>query len=328
MREYKKGQKMFPMFGCYTINPFGYCGFGMSPQMGFLLGFASATAIPPVGANPFGTSLFTNPFISRNLYNNNRPVQKNISVFQTASIMSGLGNFGSLTITGYTNVLQPTPATAYQLISMPSMPAVQYNYAATSDFEFPNVYNMAGNIANRIISNIQNGLTATQATQKQESSLPTESFSSSVSTSNSKISINEPQGGDLKPGLFKGRLAAQEALVSRICHKYGVSPALVASIIGLESGWGTSNLDMHNNFGGYRAAGDLGKNEKGFGYFSTIEKGLDAMIKNLAGYTRYGDVSQVNFNNLDSIGRHYCEGGQWAGKVREMYTSRVSSYLA
>lgn len=140
--------------------------------------------------------------------------------------------------------------------------------------------------------------------------------------------ITDNGKSDLKPGLFKGRLAGQEALVTRLCHKYGVSPALVASIIGLESGWGTSNLAMHNNFGGYRAAGDLGKNEKGFGYFSTIEKGLEAMIKNLADYTRYRDVSQVNFNNLDNIGRHYCEGGSWATKVREIYSSRVSNYLA
>lgn len=153
------------------------------------------------------------------------------------------------------------------------------------------------------------------------------SSATSGSSSSSSQQIADTQS-DLKPGLFKGRLAGQEALVSRLCHKYGVSPALVASIIGLESGWGTSNLAMHNNFGGYRAAGDLGKNEKGFGYFSTIEKGLEAMIKNLAGYTRYSDVSQVNFSNLDNIGRHYCEGGVWSSRVREMYNSRVSNYLA
>lgn len=102
----------------------------------------------------------------------------------------------------------------------------------------------------------------------------------------------------------------------------------MASIIGLESGWGTSNLAMHNNFMGYRAAGDLGKNDKGFGYFLTIEKVLDAAIKNLAGYTRYSDVGAVNFANLDAIGRHYCEGGVWAGRVRAMYTSTVSRYSA
>jgi hypothetical protein len=149
-----------------------------------------------------------------------------------------------------------------------------------------------------------------------------------LGTTSSYQPIQDNGQSDLKPGLFKGRLAGQEALVSRICRKYGVSPALVASIIGLESGWGTSDLAMHNNFGGYRAAGDLGKNAKGFGYFSTIEKGLDAMIKNLASYTKYRDVSKVDFNNLDSIGRHYCEGNVWSGRVRAMYNSRVKNYLA
>ncbi len=136
------------------------------------------------------------------------------------------------------------------------------------------------------------------------------------------------EGGALKPGLFKGNLAGKEDVVNQLCNKYGVDPALVASIIGLESGWGTSNLARHNNFMGYRKAGDVGVNPKGFGYFSTPEKGLEAAIKNLAGYTRYSDVASVDFNNLDQIGRHYCEGGVWAGRVRKMHDSRVQRYIA
>ncbi len=136
------------------------------------------------------------------------------------------------------------------------------------------------------------------------------------------------QGGDLKPGLFKGTLAGKEDLVNEICHKYGVDPALVASIIGLESGWGTSNLAQHNNFMGYRKAGDAGKNGKGFGYFSTPEKGLDAAIKNLASYTRYSDVAAVDFNNIREIGGHYCEGNVWANKVMAVHDSRVKKYIA
>lgn len=142
-------------------------------------------------------------------------------------------------------------------------------------------------------------------------------------------SIQDNGESDLKPGLFKGALAGKEALVTRLCRKYGVSPALVASIIGLESGWGTSNLAMHNNFGGLRKAGDLGANAKGFGYFSTPERGLEEMIKNLASYSRrFSDVKNVDFANLDAIGRHYCEGGNWANKVREMYSKNVQNYLA
>lgn len=136
------------------------------------------------------------------------------------------------------------------------------------------------------------------------------------------------QGGDLKAGLFKGALAGKENIVNELCHKYGVDPALVASIIGLESGWGTSNLARHNNFMGYRKAGDAGVNAKGFGYFSTPEKGLEAAIKNLARYTRFSDVSSVDFQNLDNIGRHYCEGNVWANRVRTMHNSRVKQYIA
>lgn len=147
------------------------------------------------------------------------------------------------------------------------------------------------------------------------------------SSAQSSATISDTSS-ELKPGLFKGKLAGQEALVCRISKKYGVSPALVASIIGLESGYGTSALASHNNFMGYRAAGDLGKNAKGFGYFSTIEKGLDAAIKNISKYTRYSDVSAVNFNNLDAIGSHYCEGGVWAGRVRAVYNDVVKKYVA
>lgn len=161
------------------------------------------------------------------------------------------------------------------------------------------------------------------------SSSSSSSLASSTSSSSTSITpAITDTSSDLKPGLFKGRLAGQEALVSSIAKKYGVSPALAASVIGLESGYGTSALASHNNFMGYRAAGDLGKNEKGFGYFSTIEKGLDAAIKNLSKYTRYSDVSAVDFNNLDAIGRHYCEGGVWAESIRAVYNSVVKKYVA
>lgn len=133
----------------------------------------------------------------------------------------------------------------------------------------------------------------------------------------------------LKPGLFKGKLAGQEALVEKLCEKYNVPVDIIAAIIGLESGWGTSNLAVnHNNFGGYRAAGDLGKNKSGYGYFSTIEKGLEAMIKNISTYPqRFSDVKAINYENLDAIARHYCNSN-WAVKIREVYNTRVQRYLA
>lgn len=155
--------------------------------------------------------------------------------------------------------------------------------------------------------------------------MPQFSSSSSKSTSDT-FSYKGPS--DLKPGLFKGTLAGKEALVTSICKKYNVDTGLVAAIIGLESGYGTSAKAKNNNFMGYRAAGDLGKDSRGFGIFSSAEKGLEKAIKNLARYTRYSDVHKVDFNNLNAIGRHYCEGGVWANGVRSVYSSRVKSYLA
>jgi len=159
--------------------------------------------------------------------------------------------------------------------------------------------------------------------------------SSSTNSSKSEKSKSEENPSDtgktksaFKQGLFKGSLAGKEELVTRICRKYDVDPAVVASIIGLESGWGTSNLAQRNNFGGYRSQGDAGKSDKGFGYFSTAEKGLEAMIKNLASYPkRYSDVTAVDFNNIMNIGKHYCNAN-WGNKVKEMYNSRVSKYMA
>ena len=71
------------------------------------------------------------------------------------------------------------------------------------------------------------------------------SSSSYVSSSSSKI----------KPGLLKGNLRGKEAVITQLCEKYNVDVALVLSIIGQESGFGTSNLAQHNNFMGYRASG-------------------------------------------------------------------------
>jgi hypothetical protein len=291
------------------MNPF--CGWGYVPRpaFGFLLGLAAATVGGPSNGNPFCGSLFTNPFVY-NTYTYQNDTR------QTAYNPTNI-NFGSLTASTYYN----------------DYPDYNYN----NFYQTPsNTYDLSGIdfIANNIANNIRTAI-ETQGCAKDNADIRLNQVKLNtiqpigVSNESAQTTVVEDYGkSDLKPGLFKGRLAGKEALVTKICHKYGVSPALVASIIGLESGWGTSNLAMHNNFGGYRAAGDLGKNEKGFGYFSTIEKGLEAMIKNLAGYTRYRDVSKVDFNNLDNIGRHYCEGGVWAGRVRNMYNSRVRGYLA
>ena len=135
----------------------------------------------------------------------------------------------------------------------------------------------------------------------------------------------------IKTGLLKGNLKGKEAYITSLCEKYGVDVGVVLSIIGQESGFGTSNLAKHNNFMGYRAAGDAGKNEKGYGYFSTPEKGLEAAIKNLANYpSKYKKqgVTKIDFNNIDAIGRIYCEGSSYSNSLRNIYNKTVKRYLA
>ena len=133
----------------------------------------------------------------------------------------------------------------------------------------------------------------------------------------------------IKPGLLKGNLKGKEKIISSLCEKYGVDVGLVMSIIGQESGFGTSNLAKHNNFMGYRAKGDLGKSSKGFGYFSTPEKGLEAAIKNISRYPeRYASVKKADMNNIDSIGKIYCEGSTYANSIKNIYNTTVKSYLA
>ncbi|MBQ8459646.1 glucosaminidase domain-containing protein [bacterium] len=282
----------------FCSNPFDMGFMAMNPRRNFYMGVAMATAMPAMPmypAIPMGYSLF-----QYNCY----------------------PNFGTMTY-------QPLPYQPYTLPSF-NMPGnytpFGYNNIEPMPFQLPslntNNFGALFDLSGLKLPNLQNFFKAPNVNLSEISSTKTSPVS------NESIEDITDSNSDLKPGLFKGALAGKEALVTKICRKYGVSPQLVASIIGLESGWGTSNLAMHNNFGGYRAAGDLGKNEKGFGYFSTPEKGLEAMIKNLAGYTRYSDVSKVDFANLDNIGRHYCEEGVWAERVRKMYNSRVKQYSA
>ena len=146
---------------------------------------------------------------------------------------------------------------------------------------------------------------------------------------NTTNTISNSSYSKIKPGLLKGNLAGKEAVITRLCEKYGVDVALVVTIIGQESGFGTSNLAKHNNFMGYRAAGDCGKSPNGFGYFSTPEKGLEVAIRNLSKYPeRYPSVKKADMNNIDAIGRIYCEGNTYASAIKKLYNSTVKGYLA
>ncbi len=141
----------------------------------------------------------------------------------------------------------------------------------------------------------------------------------SVSTSNLPDGLFDKNGSILK---------GKEDLVAKIADKYGIEPEFLASIISLESGYGTSALAQNNNnFGGVTGSGDAGYTVRSsdgykFAKYSSVEAGLDAMAKNLASYSdRFSDVNSVDITNVAAIGGHYCVGGDWANKVSSIYKS-------
>lgn len=210
---------------------------------------------------------------------------------------SNVGTFGSLTMPQSTFQYQPATYTM-PTFSFPDYSTISY---PTFNFSFPTDYkfNFSGYASNPFGT----------------------SSSDTEYTSYSKI----------KPGLLKGNLKGKEAVITQLCEKYNVDLGLALAIIGQESGFGTSNLAQHNNFMGYRATGDAGKSAKGFGYFSTPEKGLEAAIRNLSKYPeKYASkgVKKADMNNIDAIAKVYCEGNSYAPAIKNIYNKTVKSYLA
>lgn len=268
-----------------------FCGFS-SPRIGMALAGSFYNA-PMMGFGGFGYS----------------SSMSSLFAIATATAMASsalatrpsVGTFGSLTMPQVaTPTFQFQPATYnYTLptFSFPTFSSFSYptfNFSLPTDYKF----NFSGYSSNPFGT--------------------TETYNSS---SSSKI----------KPGLLKGNLKGKEAVITQLCEKYNVDVALALSIIGQESGFGTSNLAKHNNFMGYRAAGDAGKSPKGFGYFSTPEKGLEAAIKNLSKYPeKYASkgIRKADMNNIDAIAQVYCEGNSYSSSIKNIYNKTVKSYLA
>ncbi len=130
--------------------------------------------------------------------------------------------------------------------------------------------------------------------------------------------------GSLREGIFNanGALSGKEKLVEEAAEKYGLDPKFLAAIVCLESGYGTSNLAVnHNNFGGVTGTGDNGSTSTGFASYSSVESGLDAMAKNLAGYSDRFGISSIDVDHAEEIGARYCPGTyrDWANQVRSLY---------
>ena len=100
----------------------------------------------------------------------------------------------------------------------------------------------------------------------------------------------------------KGVLAKMGDFVEEACTKYGVDPYLASAIMASETGWGTSNAIVNsNNPGGYM---DSATNYQTVKKFSSLEEGIEAVVKNLAnGYINQG------LTTISSIGAKYCPVG-------------------
>lgn len=227
-------------------------------------------------------------------------------------------------------------------IFTPVFGAYQNVFGYSNPYAFNNFYFNFNNNISPVGNNtfVYSTPTFGSLTSNMLPSLPSfPSFTPSVSSVNTSTEKNDlskdlsdvgyKQSSKIKPGLLKGNLIGKEGVITELCQKYNVDVALVVSIIGQESGFGTSNLAKHNNFMGYRAAGDLGKSSNGFGYFSTPEKGLEVAIRNLSKYPeRYASVKKADMNNIDAIGKIYCEGDTYSSAIKKIYNTTVKEYLA
>lgn len=273
-------------------TPFGFGAMTMMSRMNFFMGMAMATAPMPIFSMPysFGTP-FMNPFFNPTFAN---------------------PTFGFLNNYSYSNPFTANNIYSNSFTPLPTPTVSNFKYSG-GPYAFGSL--SAGSIFNENTNQTSNN---TRLSNVQNSSTKT------------NTALNYTGGATkIKPGLLKGNLVGKESVISQLCEKYGVDVALVVSIIGQESGFGTSNLAQHNNFMGYRAAGDLGKSSKGFGYFSTPEKGLEVAIRNLSRYPeRYPSVKKADMNNIDAIGKIYCEGNTYSSAIKNIYNTTVKGYLA
>jgi len=100
----------------------------------------------------------------------------------------------------------------------------------------------------------------------------------------------------------QGVLAGKGAMVASIAEKYGLDPNLLASIMALETGWGTSSaIKNYNNPGGMM---DPASNWMSLKHYSSLAEGIEAVAKNLkTGYIDQG------LTTISSIGAKYCPVG-------------------
>lgn len=100
----------------------------------------------------------------------------------------------------------------------------------------------------------------------------------------------------------KGVLAGKGEMVASIAEKYGIDPNLLASIMALETGWGTSSaIKNYNNPGGMM---DPSTNWMSLKHYSSLQEGIEAVAKNLK-----NNYIDKGLTTISSIGAKYCPVG-------------------
>lgn len=129
----------------------------------------------------------------------------------------------------------------------------------------------------------------------------------------------------------QGVLAGQGAMVASIAEKYGIDPNLLASIMALETGWGTSSaIKNYNNPGGMM---DPSSNWMSLTHYSSLAEGIEAVAKNLK-----NNYINQGLTTISSIGAKYCPVGAandpngtnsgWVPSVTKIYNMLTGANIS
>lgn len=136
------------------------------------------------------------------------------------------------------------------------------------------------------------------ATMGTSSSLGGNSVSSYTYSGNNQQFVNSFNNSSFQQGV----LAGKGEMVAGIAEKYGLDPNLLASIMALETGWGTSSaIKNYNNPGGMM---DPSSNWMKLTHYSSLEAGIEAVAKNLK-----NNYINQGLTTISSIGAKYCPVG-------------------
>ena len=165
------------------------------------------------------------------------------------------------------------------------------------------------------------------ATMGTSSPLGGNSVSSYTYSGNNQQFVNSFNNSSFQQGV----LAGKGEMVAGIAEKYGLDPNLLASIMALETGWGTSSaIKNYNNPGGMM---DPSSNWMKLTHYSSLEAGIEAVAKNLK-----NNYIDQGLTTISSIGAKYCPVGAandpngtnsgWVPSVTKIYNMLTGANIS